>query len=230
MRGLPPALPRLLARRRRPSRHASQRLAAASWRRGCRVRWCLKFPDHRSSGERTHGDRRATLQGSVRARARRLPRCAWPPPIEATGPSTHDSGLVAGRTRDHDPCNRALCTTVDENTEQRFENAEQHAGPHAFPKYFRHGAPASSSRCAGPRTPVRAIASRGESRGARPCATDQQLVGIGQGGCALPRGKEGVCDMSGEVCGSRETRGCMERRWRKRRRKRRARRVWCGAV
>eukprot|EP00964_Phaeocystis_antarctica_P033446 scaffold18972_cov36-Phaeocystis_antarctica.AAC.1 len=33
--------------------------------------------------------------------------------------------------------------------------------------------------------PARAIASRGEGQVARPCATDQQLVGVGQEGCAL---------------------------------------------
>ena len=54
-------------------------------------------------------------------------------------------------------------------------------------------------RRAGPRTPVRAIASRDESRGARPRATNQQLVGIGQGGCTLPSGKEGVCDVGRNV-------------------------------
>eukprot|EP00964_Phaeocystis_antarctica_P012381 scaffold6827_cov55-Phaeocystis_antarctica.AAC.2 len=36
------------------------------------------------------------------------------------------------------------------------------------------------------RTPARAIASRGEGRGARPRATNEQLVGIGQGGGVLP--------------------------------------------
>ena len=80
----------------------------------------------------------------------------------------------------------------------------------------RRGRPGRRRRRARPWTPVRAIASRDESRGARPRATNQQLVGIGQGGRALPRGKEGVCDVRGEVCGSRETRGCMERRRRKR--------------
>eukprot|EP00964_Phaeocystis_antarctica_P013465 scaffold7370_cov57-Phaeocystis_antarctica.AAC.5 len=38
---------------------------------------------------------------------------------------------------------------------------------------------------AGPRTPARAISSRGKGRGARPRATDEQLVGIGQGVCVL---------------------------------------------
>eukprot|EP00964_Phaeocystis_antarctica_P054729 scaffold32205_cov65-Phaeocystis_antarctica.AAC.3 len=37
------------------------------------------------------------------------------------------------------------------------------------------------------RTPARAIASRGEGRGARPRATDEQLVGVGQGVCVLCR-------------------------------------------
>eukprot|EP00964_Phaeocystis_antarctica_P005628 scaffold3067_cov67-Phaeocystis_antarctica.AAC.3 len=34
--------------------------------------------------------------------------------------------------------------------------------------------------------------SRGEGRGARPRATDEQLVGVGQGGCVLPSRKEGI--------------------------------------
>ena len=38
----------------------------------------------------------------------------------------------------------------------------------------------------GSRTPARAIASGGEGRGARPRATNEQLVGVGQGVCALP--------------------------------------------
>ena len=41
-------------------------------------------------------------------------------------------------------------------------------------------------------TPARAIASRGEGRVARPRATDEQLVGVGQGGCELPSRKQGV--------------------------------------
>eukprot|EP00964_Phaeocystis_antarctica_P078703 scaffold48962_cov58-Phaeocystis_antarctica.AAC.4 len=40
---------------------------------------------------------------------------------------------------------------------------------------------------AGPRTPARAVSSGGEGRGARPRATNEQLVGVGQGACALPR-------------------------------------------
>ena len=43
---------------------------------------------------------------------------------------------------------------------------------------------------AGPRSPARAIASGGEGRGARPRATDEQLVGGGQGVCGLPSRKE----------------------------------------
>eukprot|EP00964_Phaeocystis_antarctica_P054504 scaffold32040_cov69-Phaeocystis_antarctica.AAC.2 len=43
------------------------------------------------------------------------------------------------------------------------------------------------------RTPrARAIASAGEGRGARPRATDEQLVGVGQGGRVLPSRKEGI--------------------------------------
>eukprot|EP00964_Phaeocystis_antarctica_P135920 scaffold100326_cov51-Phaeocystis_antarctica.AAC.4 len=42
---------------------------------------------------------------------------------------------------------------------------------------------------AGPRTPARAV---GEGRGARPCAPDEQLVGVGQGICALPIRKQGI--------------------------------------
>ena len=81
--------------------------------------------------------------------------------------------------------------------------------PRTLFQYFRQGTPqpTSSSRCAGPRTPFRAIASRDESRGARPRATDHQLVGIGQGGCALPSGKEGVCEFAGRsVFGSGDAR------------------------
>ena len=45
-------------------------------------------------------------------------------------------------------------------------------------------------RCrTGPWAPARAIASRGEGRGARPGATDEQLVGVGQGVCVLPNRK-----------------------------------------
>ena len=39
-----------------------------------------------------------------------------------------------------------------------------------------------------------------------------------------------ACVICGAKCLGRETRGCIERRRRKRLRKRRARRVWCGAV
>eukprot|EP00964_Phaeocystis_antarctica_P061667 scaffold36871_cov49-Phaeocystis_antarctica.AAC.2 len=52
---------------------------------------------------------------------------------------------------------------------------------------------------AGPRTPARAIASGGEGRGARPRATDEQLVGVGQGVCALPSRREGI--RCGRRCG-----------------------------
>eukprot|EP00964_Phaeocystis_antarctica_P058140 scaffold34462_cov56-Phaeocystis_antarctica.AAC.9 len=45
---------------------------------------------------------------------------------------------------------------------------------------------------AGPRTPARAIASGGEGRGARPRATDEQLVGVGQGVGGLPIFERGV--------------------------------------
>ena len=54
-------------------------------------------------------------------------------------------------------------------------------------------AQAISATCAASRTPARAIASRGEGRGARPRATDEQLVGVVQGVCALPSRKEGMC-------------------------------------
>ena len=59
-------------------------------------------------------------------------------------------------------------------------------------------AQAISATCAVSRTPARAIASRGEGRGARPGATDEPLVGVGQGVCALPSRKEGTCAMRGE--------------------------------
>ena len=39
------------------------------------------------------------------------------------------------------------------------------------------------------RTPARAV---GEGRGARPRATNEQLVGVGQGVCALPSRREGI--------------------------------------
>eukprot|EP00964_Phaeocystis_antarctica_P130684 scaffold94562_cov58-Phaeocystis_antarctica.AAC.1 len=42
------------------------------------------------------------------------------------------------------------------------------------------------------RTPARAVASRGEGRGARPRATDEQLVGVRQGVCVLPSRREGM--------------------------------------
>eukprot|EP00964_Phaeocystis_antarctica_P060773 scaffold36265_cov43-Phaeocystis_antarctica.AAC.4 len=54
------------------------------------------------------------------------------------------------------------------------------------------GGLARESGRAGPRTPARAIASGGEGRGARPRATDEQLVGVGQGGCVLPSRREGI--------------------------------------
>eukprot|EP00964_Phaeocystis_antarctica_P103861 scaffold69098_cov54-Phaeocystis_antarctica.AAC.3 len=60
----------------------------------------------------------------------------------------------------------------------------------------------SVRRAAGPRTPARAVASRGKGRGARPRATDAQLVGVGQGVCVLPSRREGIrcgrrCDPGG---------------------------------
>ena len=51
----------------------------------------------------------------------------------------------------------------------------------------------ASVRRAASRTPAQAIVSRGEGRGARPRATDEQLVGVVQGVCALPSRKEGMC-------------------------------------
>eukprot|EP00964_Phaeocystis_antarctica_P017046 scaffold9391_cov52-Phaeocystis_antarctica.AAC.3 len=42
------------------------------------------------------------------------------------------------------------------------------------------------------RTPARAVASRGKGRVAPPRATDQQLVGVGQGVCGLPGRMEGI--------------------------------------
>ena len=63
-------------------------------------------------------------------------------------------------------------------------------------------AQAISATCAASRTPARAI---GEGRGARPRATDEPLVGVGQGS-ALPSRKEGI---RGGACGAgREARGC----------------------
>eukprot|EP00964_Phaeocystis_antarctica_P009639 scaffold5248_cov49-Phaeocystis_antarctica.AAC.2 len=50
----------------------------------------------------------------------------------------------------------------------------------------------SRSSGAASRTPARAIASRGEGRVAPPRATDEQLVGVGQGVCGLSSRKEGV--------------------------------------
>ena len=44
------------------------------------------------------------------------------------------------------------------------------------------------ARAASQRTPAQAV---GEGRGARPLATDEQLVGVGQGVCALPSHKGG---------------------------------------
>eukprot|EP00964_Phaeocystis_antarctica_P049980 scaffold28957_cov67-Phaeocystis_antarctica.AAC.3 len=49
---------------------------------------------------------------------------------------------------------------------------------------------ADGARLAASRTPARVIASRGEGRGARPRATDEQLVGVGQGVRVLPSQKE----------------------------------------
>eukprot|EP00964_Phaeocystis_antarctica_P128451 scaffold92250_cov61-Phaeocystis_antarctica.AAC.4 len=47
-------------------------------------------------------------------------------------------------------------------------------------------------RRTGPWTPARVIASGGEGRGARPRATNRQLVDIGQRVCTLPNRKEGI--------------------------------------
>jgi len=57
------------------------------------------------------------------------------------------------------------------------------------------------------RSPARAIASGGEGRGARPRAADEQLVGGGQGVCALPRVERGACKIGGEVRAGRRERG-----------------------
>eukprot|EP00964_Phaeocystis_antarctica_P033699 scaffold19101_cov53-Phaeocystis_antarctica.AAC.7 len=59
---------------------------------------------------------------------------------------------------------------------------------------------------ASPRTPARAISSRGEGRGAHPRATDEQLVGVGQGVCTLPRVERRVC-RAGERCEGRKAGG-----------------------
>ena len=74
-----------------------------------------------------------------------------------------------------------------------------------------------SSRAAS-RSPPLVIASRGEGLGARPCATDEQLVGGGQGGCALPSRKRGVrCRARGVRAGRRERAwGSGGRKWRAR--------------
>ena len=84
--------------------------------------------------------------------------------------------------------------------------------------------PSHAPRCiegsvqrAASRTPARAV---GEGRGARPRATDEQLVGVGQGVCALPSRREGI------RCGRRCGPGGQEgggRRWRKQRAGERAR-------
>ena len=49
-----------------------------------------------------------------------------------------------------------------------------------------------SGQRAASRTPARAVASRGKGRVAPPRATDQQLVGVGQGVCGLPGRREGI--------------------------------------
>ena len=55
---------------------------------------------------------------------------------------------------------------------------------------------------AGPGSPAQAIASGGEGRGACPRAADEQLVGRGQGVCALPRVERGACNRG--YCACRE--------------------------
>ena len=54
----------------------------------------------------------------------------------------------------------------------------------------------SRSSVAASRSPaggkLRVIASSGEGVGAGPCATDEQLVGVGQGVCRLPSRREGM--------------------------------------
>ena len=68
---------------------------------------------------------------------------------------------------------------------------------------------------AGPQrsNPVVVITRRGEGRGARPCATDEQLVGVGHGR-ALPSRKEGI--RGGARCAHSEAEGGVGRRRRKR--------------
>ena len=61
--------------------------------------------------------------------------------------------------------------------------------PCILPSHSHLDARASVRRAASQRTPARAI---GEGRGARPRATDEQLVGVGQGVCALPSRKESI--------------------------------------
>ena len=62
-------------------------------------------------------------------------------------------------------------------------------------------------RRAASRTPARSVV---EGRGARPCATNEQLVGVGQGVYALPSRKEGI--RCAARCGPREAGGGGRRR------------------
>eukprot|EP00964_Phaeocystis_antarctica_P080636 scaffold50376_cov38-Phaeocystis_antarctica.AAC.2 len=85
--------------------------------------------------------------------------------------------------------------------------------------------PSHAPRCRGlssastaSRTPARAV---GEGRGARPRATDEQLVGVGKGVCALPSRKEGM--RCGAKCVPCRRAGGGGRRWRKQRAGERAR-------
>ena len=59
-------------------------------------------------------------------------------------------------------------------------NSGRHDSPHIRKLSLDHD---SGGRNRG--SPVQAIASRGEDQGARPRATDEQLVGGGQGVCVL---------------------------------------------
>ena len=66
---------------------------------------------------------------------------------------------------------------------------------------------ADGAQLAASRTPARVIASSGEGQSTRPRATDEQLVGVGQGVCELPSRKEGMT-VRGELrVGRREAAG-----------------------
>ena len=89
----------------------------------------------------------------------------------------------------------ATLAPLEDSSAPSNEQEEGHSTTGSGPNYTSNTNAAWRGRWrrAASRSPgVGVIASRGKSRGARPRAADQQLVGIGQGGCALCRVERGT--------------------------------------